>query len=138
MTYSTCACIVIVSIVLSPMCSYDVVARNVALTGIATASSSDKNTKPQWAIDGNMANSLSQHSCSLTKIESDPFWKATFKKLFRVYEVVLETSVNCCCKYENEVLFPSSGSYSHNLTKTHETNSKLFALEPLVMYVMYM
>ena len=99
-----------------------------ARTGIATASSSDKNTKPQWAIDGNMDNSLSHHSCSLTKRENDPFWKVTVKETIHVYEVAVETSVNCCGKSENEVLFPTSRYYSHNhiISSDHNVQKKRF------------
>ena len=77
---------------------YAVVARNLAITGTATASSNAQNTKAQWAIDGISYAYLDDHSCSLTDTEDEPFWKVTFNETILVHVVSITPRADCCGK----------------------------------------
>ena len=72
---------------------------NFALKGFATASSSLSRGDPNNAIDGNIAASFSQGSCTLTDEEYEPWWRVYFLKLILAREVVITNRADCCGKY---------------------------------------
>ena len=62
---------------------------NHAFVGVATQSSTFEENTPELAIDGNINNYMSNHSCSYTLDDYEPWWKVTFKYDIRVSEVVI-------------------------------------------------
>ena len=62
---------------------------NHASVGVATQSSTYEDNTPELAIDGNINNDLSKHSCAHTKGDYEPWWKVMFKYNIRVREVII-------------------------------------------------
>ena len=62
---------------------------NHASVGVATQSSTYDGNTAELAIDGNINNDMSQHSCSITSEDYEPWWEVTFKYDIRVSEVVI-------------------------------------------------
>ena len=62
---------------------------NHAFVGVATQSSIYENNTAELAIDGNINNDMSQHSCSITSEVYEPWWEVTFKYEIRVSEVII-------------------------------------------------
>jgi len=62
---------------------------NHASVGVATQSSTYENNTAELAIDGNINNDLSKHSCTHTNDDYEPWWKVTFKYEIRVSEVII-------------------------------------------------
>jgi len=62
---------------------------NHASVGVATQSSTYKDNTAELAIDGNINNDLSRHSCAHTNHDYEPWWNVTFKYDVRVSEVII-------------------------------------------------
>ena len=62
---------------------------NHASVGVTTQSSTYENNTPELAIDGNINNDLSKHSCTHTNGDYKPWWKVMFKYTIRVREVII-------------------------------------------------
>ena len=71
---------------------------NFALKGFATASSSLPRGDPNNAIDGSLAASFSQGSCTLTDKEYEPWWRVYFQKKILASEIVITNRADCCGK----------------------------------------
>ena len=72
------------------------IGKNIAFDGFATQSSTLEDNTPELAIDGNLHNSLDEHSCTHTLKDYEPWWKVTFKYDILVSEVIIVNSVGAC------------------------------------------
>uniref|UniRef100_A0A3B3ZRW1 Fucolectin tachylectin-4 pentraxin-1 domain-containing protein n=1 Tax=Periophthalmus magnuspinnatus TaxID=409849 RepID=A0A3B3ZRW1_9GOBI len=65
---------------------------NVAGNGIADQSSTIWNSSAQNAIDGKRMTEFNLGSCSLTDMESDPWWKVDLGNTFKIHSVIITSS----------------------------------------------
>ena len=67
-----------------------------AIDGIAMQSSTLGKDVARLANDGNPDANYRHGSCTRTKIQDDPWWRVSFKRLVLVKEVVIVNRAHCC------------------------------------------
>ena len=70
--------------------------RNLALDGMATQSSTFRESRAERATDGNADGIFAHNSCSMTENEHDPWWMITFNNNILVYTVDIANRADCC------------------------------------------
>nr|XP_014433017.1 uncharacterized protein LOC102447856 isoform X1 [Pelodiscus sinensis]XP_025044467.1 uncharacterized protein LOC102447856 isoform X1 [Pelodiscus sinensis]XP_025044468.1 uncharacterized protein LOC102447856 isoform X1 [Pelodiscus sinensis] len=87
--------------VLSQGCSQPPWAQNLALGRPATQSSTHKDdtgkAEPGRAVDGNRDGNYKQGSCSLTKLENEPWWNVDLGSRHSVSMVIVKNREDECC-----------------------------------------
>lgn len=70
--------------------------KNIAKGGKAEQSSQYVDFGPERAIDGNRKNRWEDESCSSTTYESNPWWRLDLLKAFKIKDVTITISGDCC------------------------------------------
>lgn len=70
--------------------------KNIATGGKAEQSSQFVDFGPERAIDGNKKNGWADESCSSTSYELNPWWRLDLSKAFKIKDVTITISGDCC------------------------------------------
>nr|XP_006824441.1 PREDICTED: fucolectin-6-like [Saccoglossus kowalevskii] len=71
-------------------------ATNIAIGKPTEQSSTDWHAESRKAVDGDSDGEFCHGSCTLTKIEFDPWWKTNLLKSRSVYSISLKNREDCC------------------------------------------
>ncbi|XP_010765257.1 fucolectin-1-like [Notothenia coriiceps] len=69
---------------------------NIAKGGKVTQSSIAFYGYPQRAVDGNLASSYTQKSCTHTRKQRNPWWRLDLQKTYRINTVTITNRKDCC------------------------------------------
>ena len=81
-----------------------VTAINIASQGKATQSTTKSGYVARYAIDGKADGDFRHHSCTLTYLSIEPWWKLTFEDYVLFEEVVVTNRADCCGKFLSSVV----------------------------------